>query len=80
MADYLPPVGLSWLDSPAPGSSMTWMLEILAEKVDGLPMSGWRVDAEMVAAAEGYTHQSVILWGPKGQPVALSRQTMVVFG
>jgi acyl-CoA thioesterase len=80
MADFLPPVALSWLDTPAPGSSMTWMLEILAEKVDGLPMEGWRADAEMVAAADGYTHQSVTLWGPLGQPIALSRQTMVVFG
>jgi len=80
MADFLPPVGLSWLQSPAPGSSMTWMLEILCNRVDGLPMDGWRVDADMVAAADGYTHQSVTLWGPEGQPIALSRQTMVVFG
>jgi len=80
MADFLPPVGLSWLQAPAPGSSMTWMLEILTDQVNDLPMDGWRADAEMVAAADGYTHQSVILWGPQGQPIALSRQTMVVFG
>jgi len=80
MADFLPPVALSWLQSPAPGSSMTWMLEILSGVVDGLPMDGWRADADMQAAADGYTHQSVMLWGPQGQPIALSRQTMVVFG
>jgi acyl-CoA thioesterase len=80
LADFLPPVGLSWLRTPAPGASMTWMLEILTDKVDGLPMQGWRADAEMVAGAEGYTHQSVTLWGPQSQPVALSRQTMVIFG
>jgi hypothetical protein len=43
-------------------------------------MEGWRVDAEMVAADSGYTHQTVMLWGPQGQPVAIGRQTMVVFG
>jgi len=80
LADFLPPVGLSWLQSPAPGSSMTWMLEILGQRLEGLPMDGWRADADMVAAADGYTHQSVTLWGPQGQPIALSRQTMVVFG
>jgi len=80
MADFLPPVGLSWLQTPAPGSSMTWMLEILTDQVNGLSMDAWRADAEMVAAADGYTHQSVTLWGPQGQPIALSRQTMVVFG
>jgi acyl-CoA thioesterase len=80
LADFIPPVALAQLKSPAPGSSMTWMLEFLTEEMQGLPMAGWRVDAEMVAAADGYTSQSVMLWGPQGQPVALSRQNMVVFG
>jgi acyl-CoA thioesterase len=80
MADFIPPIGLSWMDAPTPGSSMSWMLEILADRVDGLPMEGWRVDAEMTAADNGYTHQSLILWGPQGQAIALGRQTMVVFG
>ncbi len=31
------------------------------------------------AAAGGYTHQSLELWGPGGVAVALGRQTMVVF-
>jgi acyl-CoA thioesterase len=80
MADFIPPIGLSWMDSPTPGSSMSWMLEILTDRVNGLPMEGWRVDAMMTAAHHGYTHQSLTLWGPQGQPVALGRQTMVVFG
>jgi acyl-CoA thioesterase len=80
MADYVPPIGLSWMTAPTPGSSMTWMLEILTDQISGLPMEGWRVDAEMVAADNGYTHQTAMLWGPQGQPVAIGRQTMVVFG
>ena len=80
MADFIPPVALSYLHTPAPGSSMTWMLEFLTEELNGLSMNGWRVDADMVAGADGYTHQSVMLWGPNGQPIALSRQNMVVFG
>lgn len=80
MADFIPPIALSYLKQLAAGSSMTWMLEFLTDKVNGLPMSGWRVDAEMIAAADGYTNQSLILWGPDGQPIALGRQNMVVFG
>ena len=80
MADFIPPVALSFMTTPAPGSSMTWMLEFLTDKLDGLSMRGWRVDADMVAGADGYTHQSVMLWGPDAQPIALSRQNMVVFG
>lgn len=80
IADFIPPVALSMLSAPAPGSSMTWMIEFLSDELQGLPMHDWRVDAEMVAAKDGYTSQSVMLWGPHGQPVALSRQSMVVFG
>lgn len=80
IADWIPPVALSLLRQPSPGSTMTWMLEFLRERCDDLSLSGWRVDAQLVAAAGGYTSQSVMLWGPGGAPVALSRQSMVVFG
>lgn len=81
LADFIPPVALSHLPKPpVPGSSMTWMLEFLSDDYQGLPLENWRVDAELVAAGEGYTHQSVMLWGPNGEPVALSRQNMVIFG
>jgi acyl-CoA thioesterase len=78
-ADFIPPVALSMLDRPAPGSSLSWMLELFADS-RGLPLQGWRIDAELQAAQDGYTSQQVMLWGPNGEPVALSRQSMVVFG
>lgn len=79
LADFIPPVALSLLKKPATGSTLTWMLEFLTAEVSGLTLQGWRVDAEMLAAADGYTSQTVTLWGPEGQAVALSRQNMVVF-
>jgi acyl-CoA thioesterase len=78
-ADFIPPVALSMLDKPAPGSSLTWMLELFADS-RGLPLQGWRIDAQLQAALDGYTSQQVMLWGPNGEPIALSRQSMVVFG
>ena len=80
MADFIPPIALSWLKEPAPAASLSWMLELLPEDLSTLPLEGWRVDAQMTAAHGGYTHQSLVLWGPGGVPVALGRQTMVVFG
>ncbi len=80
IADYIPPVALSMMKVPSPGSSMTWMLEFVRDRFDDLPLGGWRVDAEMQAARDGYTSQSVMIWAPNGEPVALSRQSMVVFG
>jgi acyl-coenzyme A thioesterase PaaI-like protein len=80
IADFIPPIAMSHLASRAPGSTLTWMIEMLVDRVDGLPLRGWRVDATMSAARDGYTSQSITLWGPGGEPVALGRQSMVVFG
>ena len=55
------------------------MLELLTHRRD-LPCEGWRVDAQLDAAVDGYTSQGLTLWGPGGVPVALGRQSMVVFG
>jgi hypothetical protein len=79
-ADFIPPIALSMFATPTPGSSLTWMLELLRDRYDDLGLNDWRVDAELIAARDGYTNQSVMLWGPRGEPVALSRQSMVVFG
>ncbi|MHB1058223.1 MAG: acyl-CoA thioesterase [Rhodanobacter sp.] len=79
-ADFIPPIALSMFAAPTPGSSLTWMIELLRDRYDDLGMDDWRVDAELIAARDGYTNQSVMLWGPHGEPVALSRQSMVVFG
>jgi acyl-coenzyme A thioesterase PaaI-like protein len=80
MADFVPPVGLSHLRTPAPGSTLTWMIEFLAHAFEGLALENWRVDVAMDHARDGYTGQSVMVWGPGGEPLAMSRQSMVVFG
>jgi len=80
IADFIAPIALSHLGAPAPGSTINWMLELLADRVDPLPLGGWRVDAQLAAAHDGYTSQSVMVWGPGGVPVAISHQSMLVFG
>lgn len=80
IADVPPPIALSHLTERAFGSSMTWTVEMLRDSVSDLPVRGYRLDAELVAGGDGYTSQSVMVWGPGGEPVALSRQSMVVFG
>lgn len=80
IADFIPPVALSHLNTPAPGSTLTWMIELLADRFDALSLEHWRVEATLGNAGEGYTGQSVLVFGPGGEPVAHSRQSMVVFG
>ena len=79
LADFMPPVALSYLKQPAPASSLTWMLEFFCEQPEATDQP-WRIAAQMDAAAHGYTSQSMLIIGPSGKPVALSRQSMVVFG
>jgi hypothetical protein len=81
IADATPPIGLSMLKTASPGSSLTWMLEMIREgNFAELPLAGWRLDVELIAAGGGYTSQSEIVWGPGGEAVAVSRQCMVIFG
>ncbi len=79
IADFVPPVALSWLPHVVPGSSLTWMIELLSENFAGQPLSGWRVETDMIAARDGYISQSTLVRAPDGSPIALSRQAMVVF-
>jgi hypothetical protein len=80
IADFLPPIAFSLLPRPVTGGSMTWMLELITDQLGGLSLEGWRLDAELVAGRDGYTSQSVMVWGPEGRPIALSHQSMFVFG
>ena len=80
IADFIAPVALSYLDAPAPASTLTWMLELLCDDVRRFPLDGFRLDAELTAARDGYTNQSVVIWAPDATAVALSRQSMLVFG
>jgi acyl-CoA thioesterase len=80
MADFIPPIALSYLKTPVAAASLNWMLELLPEEVGSMSLEGWRIDAQMTAAHGGYINQSLVLWGPGGVPVALGRQTMVMFG
>ncbi len=80
MADVIPPLAFAMLSKFAPGSSVTWTLEMLLDRFDALPPVGWHVQAEVRAGHNGYTSQSSTIFGPGGEPVALSHQSMVVFG
>ena len=80
IADFIRPIGFSWLSAPAAGSTLTWMLELLADRFDHLPLSGFRIEANLIAARDDYTNRSVSVFAASGEPLALGHQTMLVFG
>tara|TARA_R110000850_G_scaffold91742_17_gene194743 strand:+ start:40800 stop:41594 length:795 start_codon:yes stop_codon:yes gene_type:complete len=79
-ADTIPSPAVSLLKSFAPASSMCWTLELLQDELDGLPTGDWLMDARATSAAGGYVYQTASLWSPDLKPVALSRQSAVIFG
>jgi acyl-CoA thioesterase len=80
IADAIPPLAFAMLTEPARGSSVTWTLEMLVDRFEALPLAGWKVQAAVRAGHNGYTSQTVTIFGPGGEAVALSHQSMVVFG
>lgn len=68
------------LKQPAPASSLTWTLEF----VEPLPQQSggdwWQYLAEVEQAADGYGVTQARLWDASGKLVALTRQTVTVFG
>lgn len=80
MSDFPPPVGLSWLSTFTPASTMTWMLNFTGHAFDDQSLEDWLIDVKLDAAHDGYTQQTVTLFAPDGYAVARGTQCMVVFG
>ncbi|MGQ0699988.1 MAG: thioesterase family protein [Panacagrimonas sp.] len=80
VADTIPSPALSTLKTFAVASSMCWTLEFLVDDIASLPDGHWLVDAEATAARDGYVYQTATVWSPDHRAVALSRQSVVVFG
>ena len=80
IADLPPSPALSVLTTIVIASSMTWTLEFLRHDWDPTVTTGWLFDLEANAARDGYVNQTGVLWSGDGKAVALSRQTVVVFG
>jgi acyl-CoA thioesterase len=71
---------LSMLTKPAPGASLTWLLECLSDPRDWNPREWLLIETVTRHAAAGYTSQTARIWDAQGQPVAVSHQTTAVFG
>lgn len=82
LADAWPPAPLQMLSGFAPASSLTWTVELVAEiGPDTIPPDAvFAYEATTDAARDGYAHTHAMLWRPNGSLMAISRQTITVFG
>ncbi len=80
LVDAWPPAVLPHLNSFAPGSSLTWTIEFV-QPLPVLDTHEWcRYRAVIEHAQDGYGHCAAALWTGNGELIALSRQTVTVFG
>jgi acyl-CoA thioesterase len=80
LLDCIPSAILQMMSVVAPSSSLTWTTQFLKHDYDFAPDAWWRIDAEVNAAADGYSCESCVLLDPNGEPAALSRQIVAFFG
>lgn len=80
LVDAWPPAVLPHLTGFAPGSSLTWTIEFV-QPVPAVNTHDWcRYRALIEHARDGYGHCAAGLWTAEGELLALSRQTVTVFG
>ncbi len=79
LVDCWPPAVVQMLSELKPGSSMTWTLEIV-DDVTAEPDTHWAYSVRTDVAGGGYGHTDARVWHPDGRLVAISRQTVAVFG
>ena len=70
---------LATLTRRAPGASLTWLLELLADPRELDPRTWLMLHTETRHAAGGYTSQTARIWDEAGRPVAVSHQTTAIF-
>ena len=71
---------LSMLTKPAPGASLTWLLECLVDPREWDPRAWLLIETVTRHAEAGFTSQTARIWDAQGLPVAVSHQTTAVFG
>lgn len=80
LVDAWPPALLPHLKQVAPGSTLTWTIEFV-QPLLALTTSDWcQYLAEIEHAQDGYGHVAAKFWSEDGRLIAMSRQTVTVFG
>lgn len=80
IVDAWPPAVIQMLSGPAPASTLTWTLELVDDVSGDAPDTHWAYEVRTDHAADGYAHTHAHVWRPDGTLVAISRQTVAVFG
>lgn len=79
LVDGWPPAAGALLTKPTAMSTLSWTVEMLTEPT-GAPDQHWWYEVVTDAAHDGYAHTHASIFTAAGDPVAISRQTISIFG
>lgn len=79
LIDSWPPAAGQMLPRPAAMGTLTWTIELLADPA-AYGNQEWWYEVHTDAAHHGYAHAHAIVYTPAGEAVAISRQTITIFG
>ncbi|RBW49474.1 acyl-CoA thioesterase [Marinobacter sp. F3R11] len=80
LIDAWPAPVLQHLKSRVPASSLSWTLDIIHPRPPVEPGDWLLYKAKIDQAGNGYCHFDAEVWTPRGELLAISRQTVTVFG
>lgn len=80
LIDAWPAAILQHLTERVPASSLSWSVELVHPRPEVRPDEWLLYRATTDQAGEGYGHIHAEIWNRRGELVAISRQTVVVFG
>ena len=80
LIDAWPPTVLQMLRLPVPASTMSWNIEFIHPHVDLKPTDWFAYQVKTRQAEDGYCHTEADIFDQQGELIAISRQTVAVFG
>ena len=80
LADATPSPVISRFATPTPASSVSWELELRPVMTTEQGGEWWRIDTDVIAAAEGYVNEVSKLWTPSGELASIGYQVVAVYG
>lgn len=80
LVDAWPPTPLPMLKKVAPASSLNWSIDFIDDQPNLAPGEFCQYLADIVHAENGYAYTRAKIWNSKGELIAISQQTVTVFG
>lgn len=80
LIDGWPPAITPMFTRPTPVSTLSWTVDLLETPDPSAGSDFWQYSVHSDGSAHGYAHSHAHVWDPAGSLVAISRQTVAVFG